>query len=384
MNSAVAARSTRIRAVSLLAIIVFALLSGCGSDGTSQINGNDVAWSTGGGGTADSDPVPSRPSASAAPAPGPRSHNDSEAPANSGPDVSTQNESKPAADGEDGSDSPQRGADGAELGAARAMLDELEVKIKDHRTGYDPELFDWSADVDDNGCDTRNDALRRDLKDLEIEAETNGCVAIAGELDDDYLGESYAFERGSANVDVDQIVSSSNAWQTGASDMSVDELREFGNDPLNLLTVSANVMRQKGGGDAAAWLPPNEAFQCEYVSRQIAVKHKYGLAVASAEKDAMEAVLGTCADQPAFTEDVAWPEPGEGETARAESATEKNSTESSGEPSETNSSETPTSPNDGDTSPTDGGATSADGDTNSADGDEDGSTGDSSSPEPTE
>lgn len=117
-----------------------------------------------------------------------------------------------------------------------------------------------------------------------------------GELDDDYLGESYAFERGSANVDVDQIVSSSNAWQTGASDMSVDELREFGNDPLNLLTVSANVMRQKGGGDAAAWLPPNEAFQCEYVSRQIAVKHKYGLAVASAEKDAMEAVLGTCAD----------------------------------------------------------------------------------------
>ncbi|WP_240372603.1 HNH endonuclease family protein [Brevibacterium zhoupengii] len=370
--------------MSLLAILVFALLSGCGSDGASQINGNDVSWSTGGGGTADSDPVPSRPSASAAPAPGPRSHNDSEVPADSGPDVSTQDESKPATDGEDGSDPSQQGADGAELGAAQSMLEELDVKVKEHRTGYDSELFDWSADVDDNGCDTRNDALRRDLKDLEIEAETNGCVAVAGELDDDYLGESHAFERGSANVDIDQIVSASNAWQTGASGMSVDELREFGNDPLNLLTVSADVIRQKGGGDAAAWLPPNEAFHCEYVSRQIAVKHKYGLWVASAEKDAMEAVLDTCADQPAFTEDVAWPEPGEGETVWAESATGKNSTEPSEKPSEDTSTETPTSPNDGDSSPSDGGTSSADGDTSSADGDADGSTGDSSSPAPTE
>lgn len=240
------------------------------------------------------------------------------------------------------------------MGAARSMLDELEVKVKDHRTGYDPELFDWSADVDDNGCDTRNDALRRDLKALQVEAGTNGCIAAAGELDDEYLGETHAFERGSANVDIDHIVSGSNAWQTGATAMSVDELREFGNDPLNLLTVSANVIRQKGSGDAATWLPPNEAFQCEYVSRQIAVKHKYGLWVAAAEKDAMESVLDTCADQPAFDREVAWPQPGE--SVKAESATQEPTEEPtqeaspgpSGEPSEADSSEPSANPADGD------------------------------------
>lgn len=370
MNSAVATRSTRIRAVSLLAILVLALLSGCGGSSASQVAGSEVAWSTGGGGSSDSDPVPSQPAASAAPAAGPRPHDAPEPPANSGPDVSAQKEAKPASEGEDGSDSPQRNSGSVERGAARSMLEELEVQVKEHRTGYDPELFDWTSDVDDNGCDTRNDALRRDLKDLEIEAETNGCVATAGDLDDEYLGESYAFERGTANVDIDHIVSGSNAWQTGAESMSVEELREFGNDPLNLLTVSANVIRQKGSGDAAAWLPPNEDFHCEYVSRQIAVKHKYGLWVGAAEKNAMEAVLDTCADQPVFAKEVAWPEPGEGESVKAESATEETPAESSDEASEANSAESSTSPTDGDTS--------------STDGDADGSTGDSATTAPTE
>lgn len=253
------------------------------------------------------------------------------------------------------------------MGAARSALDKLEVKVKDHRSGYDPDLFDWSADVDDNGCDTRNDALRRDLRSLQVEAGTQGCVVTAGELEDEYLGESYTFERGSASVDIDHMVSESNAWQTGAADLSVAELREFGNDPLNLMTVSANLIRQKGSGDAAVWLPPNEAFQCEYVSRQIAVKHKYGLWVASAEKDAMESVLDTCADQPAFDKEVAWPEPGE--SVKSDSATQESTQQSSpkpsGEPSEESSPEEP-SEEPSETGSTEPSANQADGDTDAS------------------
>ncbi|WP_193071832.1 HNH endonuclease family protein [Brevibacterium sp. FME37] len=335
-----------------MAVIVLALLSGCAGGSTGQVVGGEVAWSTGGGGAAaDSDPVPSRPAASAAPAPGHRPHGgDSEVPASSGPDVSAQNEAKPTAGDEDNSDSPRQSAGTAEMGAARSMLDKLEVKGKDHRTGYDPQLFDWSADVDGNGCDTRNDALRRDLRSLQIEAGTKGCVATAGDLEDKYLGKAYGFERGSTNVDIDYIVSGSNAWQTGAAAMSTEQLREFGNDPLNLLTVSADLIRQKGGGDAAAWLPPNESFQCEYVSRQIAVKHKYGLWVAAAEKGAMEAVLDTCADQPAFTSEVSWPKPGESVKAEptAEESTQQSSPQPSGAPSGTDSTERSANPADDD------------------------------------
>ena len=70
--------------------------------------------------------------------------------------------------------------------------------------------------------------------------------------------------------------------------------REFGNDPLNLLAVEASLNRQKGAGDAATWLPPKHDYRCECVSRQIAVKAKYGLWVKPAEADAMERVLSDC------------------------------------------------------------------------------------------
>ena len=46
--------------------------------------------------------------------------------------------------------------------------------------------------------------------------------------------------------------------------------------------------------DAASWLPPNAAFRCEFVARQVEVKTDYGLWVSGKEKDAMRDVLRDC------------------------------------------------------------------------------------------
>ena len=316
--------------MSLLAVLVLGLLSGCASSGASQTSGGEVAWSTGGGGNANADPVPSQPEISSSAPKAATATEDSESPASLPPAVSTQDEAGPASGGEDSSDSSPRDAGDVKLGTARSDLEDLEVKGKDHRTGYEPEAFDWRSDVDGNGCDTRNDALRRDLKNIVLEAGSEGCAVTSGDLDDEYLGDSYSFDLGSAAVEIDHIVSPSNAWQTGAAGLSFDELQEFSSDPLNLLTVSSELKRQKDAADAATWLPPNESYQCEYVARQIAVKHKYDLWVAAPEKDAMQRVLDSCADQPAFDEDVAWPEPGEGDSVRTESASEDDSEGHSG------------------------------------------------------
>ncbi|MDN5806582.1 MAG: DUF1524 domain-containing protein [Brevibacterium sp.] len=217
-------------------------------------------------------------------------------------------------------------AGGSTPGTALAMLEELEVKGRAPKTGYDADLFTWRSDADRNGCDTRNDVLRRDLRDITLKAGTKGCVVIAGDLSDEYKGETYAFDRDPNNIDIDHIIARSNAWQTGAAKFDEDTLREFGNDPLNLLAVSSSLNRQKGDGDAATWLPPAKSYRCEYVSRQIAIKHKYELWVVKAEKSAMQRVLGTCSNQPAFTKDVAWPEPGEGDNVKtAEGASKKKS-----------------------------------------------------------
>ena len=70
--------------------------------------------------------------------------------------------------------------------------------------------------------------------------------------------------------------------------------RDFANDPHNLLAVVANTNSDKAFRDINAWLPPNVAFRCEFVARQVAVKTTYRLWVSANEKRAMAAVLDRC------------------------------------------------------------------------------------------
>jgi hypothetical protein len=204
----------------------------------------------------------------------------------------------------------ERDAADAESGSALAMLHDLEVKGRAPKTGYDRDLFRWREDTDRNGCDTRNDVLRRDLTGLTL--KTGGCVVLGGTLTSDYTGDTFDFIRGDGNnIDIDHVVALSNAWQTGAQALSEGELVELANDPINLLAVESSVNRSKGDGDAATWLPPRKGYRCEYVARQIRVKHDYDLWVTPPEFDAMERLLLDC-DEDAFGGDD-WPGRGGGD-----------------------------------------------------------------------
>ena len=81
---------------------------------------------------------------------------------------------------------------------------------------------------------------------------------------------------------------------TRAREWDPQRRRDFANDPRNLLAVGAQVNFDKAFRDATAWLPPNAAFRCEFVARQIAVKTSYQLWVSKNEKQAMAAVLDDC------------------------------------------------------------------------------------------
>ena len=173
------------------------------------------------------------------------------------------------------------------------------------KTGYTRAQFGpaW-ADVDRNGCDTRNDILKRDLTKEVFKEKTNGCTVLSGTLVDPFSGEIINFVQGaktSSEVQIDHLVALSNAWQTGAFKLTPDQRKAFANDPLNLLAVKGRLNSQKGDGDAATWLPPLKSFRCDYVSRQIAVKIKYKLWFTAPEKEAMIKILKTCPEKPSST-----------------------------------------------------------------------------------
>jgi len=187
----------------------------------------------------------------------------------------------------------QAAATGA--GAAAGALNRLPVKGKAAMTGYTRTQFGqaWTDDTDreltrpwgHNGCDTRDDALARDLVEAHLKPGSR-CVVVSGRL-----------QHTSTTVQIDHVVALGNAWVTGAQHLPAPTRRALANDPLNLVAVDGPANEAKRDGDAATWLPPNKAYRCDYVARQIAVKTKYQLWVTPAEKTAMARVLDRCPAQ---------------------------------------------------------------------------------------
>ena len=188
------------------------------------------------------------------------------------------------------------------------LLATLPIKGRAPKTGYDRALFGQAwADVDRNGCDTRNDILKRDLTGITY---TNSvpCKVQSGTLADPYTGTNINFLRGTATssaVQIDHVVALSDAWQKGAQQLTTEQRTAFANDPLNLQSTDGPTNMKKGDGDAATWLPPNKGFRCEYVARQISVKATYSLWVTQAEHDAMARILADCSGQLAPTNEQA-------------------------------------------------------------------------------
>jgi hypothetical protein len=180
---------------------------------------------------------------------------------------------------------------------ALAALNNLEVKGRAPKTGYARSQFPHWSDPDRNGCDARNDTLKRDLTNITYKVGTRDCKVIAGQLLDPFSGKVITFSATKVVIDIDHVVALSNAWQTGAAYFDKNKRSQIANDPLNLLAVDSKLNRQKGDGDAATWLPPSKAFRCEYVARQVAVKAKYGLWVTKPEKVAIDKILSTCVGQ---------------------------------------------------------------------------------------
>ncbi|HEU4967138.1 MAG TPA: HNH endonuclease family protein [Candidatus Saccharimonadales bacterium] len=183
-------------------------------------------------------------------------------------------------------------------GQAADALTTLPVKGRAPMTGYARTAFGpgWATV---GGCDMREHILGRDLTGATYRSATD-CTVLSGTLRDPYTDKTIPFTRGTGTSDavqIDHVVAIGNAWQTGAQALTPAERTKLYNDPLELLAVDGPTNEQKGDGDAATWLPPNTAYRCRYVARQVAVKQAYHLWVTQAEHDAIQRVLATCPGQ---------------------------------------------------------------------------------------
>lgn len=207
--------------------------------------------------------------------------------------------------------SAQLDGDLAAASSALTQLSQIPIKGRAPKTGYDRALFGvaWTDDVDvefgRNGCDTRNDILRRDLTDLAYKDGSNRCTIQTGTLNDPYTNTTIAFTRGvdtSSAIQIDHVVALSDAWQKGAQQLDTQTRTNLANDPRNLRAVDGPANQQKSDSDAASWLPPNKGYRCQYVTAQVEVKAIYGLWMTQGEHDAIAGILQDCGAGSATTQ----------------------------------------------------------------------------------
>ncbi|MCY0957013.1 HNH endonuclease family protein [Streptomyces sp. H27-H5] len=183
---------------------------------------------------------------------------------------------------------------------AAARLAALKVEWGRNWQTYKRENFGryWSDETDAlggrNGCDTRDDVLRRDLRQLR-EGDRNPCVVLSGVLHDPYTGKEipYTYRRASG-IETDHVVALGAAWRGGAHAWTPQRRLEYANDLNVLLAVDKQTNQDKGSRTADKWKPPRRAYWCEYARRYTGIKATYGLSVTPPEKTALVEMLGTC------------------------------------------------------------------------------------------
>ncbi len=150
-------------------------------------------------------------------------------------------------------------------------------------------------DTDANGCDTRNDVLRRDLTSVTIGTQSNPCAVTSGDLVDPYSGQLIHFERRAATqVQIDHLIPLHAAWQLGAWRWSDQKRVAFANDPRELVAVSGAANQDKSDALANEWKPANRSIWCVYAINSIVVHHAYGLGATPQEAKALGSMLEMC------------------------------------------------------------------------------------------
>ncbi|WBB58909.1 HNH endonuclease family protein [Streptomyces sp. WMMC500] len=189
----------------------------------------------------------------------------------------------------------------ADREAALGVIGRLATGSRGSGSGYDRDEFGYAwmdtatgVPLASNGCDTRNDLLRRDGQDVRLQGDD--CTVESMELADPYAGRDIDFERGpssSVEVQIDHVVPLSYAWQMGAATWAEDKRRQLANDPLNLLAVDGDTNSSKGDSGPESWLPPEEGIRCAYGVRFAQVALKYELPVTAGDKETLRRQCGT-------------------------------------------------------------------------------------------
>ena len=179
------------------------------------------------------------------------------------------------------------------VGSALALLQTVRVE-NEYQVGYVRTLFEHWRDIDGDGCDARDQVLKRDSISLP-QVDPVNCNVIAGDWVSPYDGAKWS---NPSDIDIDHVVALKEAWDSGAWAWSAAQRKAFANDTTDnrtLLAVTDSVNQSKSDKDPSNWLPPLQSYTCTYLGNWIAVKVRWNLSMDLSEYGRIKNLLqSTC------------------------------------------------------------------------------------------
>ena len=170
------------------------------------------------------------------------------------------------------------------------------IRIERERgAGYRRTLFKHWVDIDGDGCDAREQVLKRDATGL-AQVDPFKCFVVEADWLSPYDGKKTSDR---TEVDIDHVVALKEAWDSGAWAWTEAQRTAYANDTTDsrsLLAVSSSSNRSKSDKDPSNWLPPLKSYWCIYISNWISVKARWNLSMDDSEWGRLNNLLeGQCA-----------------------------------------------------------------------------------------
>ena len=166
-------------------------------------------------------------------------------------------------------------------GSAIGVLQNIRVQ-NERGNGYVRALFEHWRDIDGDGCDAREQVLKRESVTLP-QVDPYSCKVIAGDWVSPYDGARWSDP---TDIDIDHVVALKEAWDSGAWAWSSATRKAYANDTSDkrtLLAVTDNVNQRKSDKDPSNWTPPLKSYLCTYLGNWISVKARWNLSMDKSE-----------------------------------------------------------------------------------------------------
>jgi len=150
----------------------------------------------------------------------------------------------------------------------------------------------WINDPNDETCyNTRARVLIRDSEGKVSFKDSNHCVVEKGRWSDPYAGGTL---HESKEIQIDHMVPLKNAYISGAWAWSFQSRCTYANymgNTFHLITASGHENMSKGDDTPANYIPPNEAYRCEYLENWLKIKLIWKLKMVKEEVEAIRQAI---------------------------------------------------------------------------------------------